>query len=136
MGICRRFVRAAVVITLMFQVMMTGFGAISVCVDRPHTHAGVPAPDCPIHHQQSSVAPSHHEHHGHAQPGATSNSSRIACRCAGDPLSFLISDIGVLPDNVSVRVPTLPAGPISLVRPTTIDHRNPPPSPPPRPSLT
>jgi hypothetical protein len=136
MSICRRFIRAAAVIALMFQVMVTSLGAISVCVDRPHTHAGIPAPDCPTHHQSSAVAPSnHHGHHGHAQHGTTSDTSRITCRCASDPPSFLISDIGILPHVVSVGVPTLIASPMSAIRPTTIDRRISPPSPPPRSSL-
>jgi hypothetical protein len=137
MSSCRRFIRAAAVIALILQVMVTSLGAISVCVDRPHTHAGVPAPDCAMHHQPSPAASSnHHEHHGHAQHGAASDTRRIVCRCAADPRAFLVSDIGVLPSGVSVRVPARPASPVPAVDPTAIDLRIPPPSPPPRPTLT
>ena len=31
---------------LAIQVSVSALGTIGMCVDRPHTHGGVPAPDC------------------------------------------------------------------------------------------
>jgi hypothetical protein len=132
MGICRRLTAVMAVITLGLQVIVAAVGTVSLCMDRPHTHGGVPAPDCPMHHQQPAAATTEDHHQHGAQRDATSDASRVGCRCSSDPLSFLISDIGVVPDRISVRLPV--PGVLSLMpfKTTTLDVRIAPLSPPPR----
>ena len=43
---------AVAVALLIIQVSVSALGTIGMCVDRPHTHGGVPAPDCLMHNSQ------------------------------------------------------------------------------------
>lgn len=134
-----RFIGATAVVTVTFHIVMTTAAMLSVCVDRPHMHAGRAAPDCAMHHQQAQAPESHHQHVGHhgvAHDESSGDTTRMTCRCSSDPLSFLVSDIGVVADPISVRVPTSRRATITAVTSGTIDLRIPPLSPPPRPSLS
>lgn len=138
MGIPRRFIGVTAVVTLTLQLAVTTVAMISVCVDRPHTHGGRSAPDCAMHHQQAPAPASgnHHEHHAAVAHEPTPDTSRVACRCSSDPLSFLVGDIGAMPDRISVRVPPAVRSTMAAFTSGTIDIRIPPLSPPPRPVLS
>jgi hypothetical protein len=138
MAVRHRFLGATAVVTLTLQVVMTTAAMLSVCVDRPHTHTGRAAPDCAMHHQQSQAAESHQRHLGHhegAHRESSGDTTRMTCRCSSDPLSFLVGDIGVVGDRISIRVPTSDGPTITAFTSGTIDLRIPPLSPPPRPVL-
>ena len=134
MEICRRLIAT---ITMGFQLIMVSVGALSACVDRPHTHGGIAAPDCAMHHQQSQPdpdgMPAHHQHHGdHATNSApASDEVQIRCACSSDLMSYLVGDALALPDGVDApswtSVPAIPS-----FAPTTIDFALAPTSPPPR----
>jgi hypothetical protein len=137
MGI-RRLTSATAVVTLSLQLIVTALSAVSLCLDRPHTHGGLPAQDCPMHHQHqpAAIAEANHQHHAGAHQDATPDASRIGCRCSSDTLLFLISDLGVFPERVLVRVPTSTGLLVTAFKTATLDLRIPPLSPPPRPSLS
>ena len=130
-------------ITLSFQLLLTGFGALITCVDQPHRHGGVAAPDCVMHHQPShspdAPAATAGHHHGAPHDGAphdtasntASDTPRISCRCSSDPMSFLVGEAATLPDTV--QAPFQPASPalVTFAR-TSIDFTVAPASPPPR----
>jgi len=114
-------------------------GPIGMCVDRPHTHGGIPAPDCLMHQPQgASTAPvaSAHNHHHHQDNNAPADTARLACSCSADPLTLLTTEIAILSGSISM--PSL-----DLVAASTPDRVSPAPdvylsplSPPPRPSIS
>ncbi len=142
MAICRRLTAA---IAMSFQLVMVSVGALSACVDRPHTHGGVAAPDCAMHHQQSQPdpdgMPAHHQHHGahhgmsahhETNPAPAPEGVQIGCRCASDLMSYLVSDAAALPDAASTPSHGSVPAVVSFAL-TTIDFAIVPTSPPPRP---
>jgi hypothetical protein len=138
MGMQRRFIGATAVVTSMLQLAVTTVAMISVCMERPHTHAGRAAPDCAMHLQQSPPRDvgNPHAHHAEAHHETAPDTSRMTCRCSSDPLSFVVGDIGVIPDRISARVPSPAPSTIATVTSAAIDLRVPPLSPPPRPILS
>ena len=48
---------AVTVAVLILQVSVSALGTIGMCVDRPHTHGGVPALDCLMHESQPAGTP-------------------------------------------------------------------------------
>lgn len=138
MAIRHRFTRATAVVTLTLQIAMTAAAMLSVCVDRPHTHGGRVAPDCAMHHQELQASENHHQHGHHADADHESreNITSIACRCSSDPLSFLVSDIGMVADRTAIRIPTSARSTITVFTSGTVDLHIPPLSPPPRPPLS
>jgi hypothetical protein len=133
MEICRRLIAT---ITMSFQLIMMSVGALSACVDRPHTHGGIAAPDCAMHHQQPQSdpdgMPAHHQHHGaHHGTAPASDEVQIRCACSSDLVSYLVGDAAPLPDVVAAPSRrTVPA--IVSFAPTPIDFALAPTSPPPR----
>jgi hypothetical protein len=129
MGVYRRL---TALITLTFQLILTTVAALNACVDRPHRHGGVAAPDCAMHHEASaSATPEHHHHHADGQPESTSNAKQIRCRCASEPVPLLTAEAAALTDPVSILF-SKSAPPIVASMPTAIDFRVAPLSPPPR----
>ena len=130
--------QAVAVALLAIQLGVSALGVIDMCVDRPHTHGGIPAPDCLMHMSQpASTAPetSNHSHH-HDDSNTPSSTAQLACSCSSDPLTMLTTEIAVIPIGVSVDLPNLivlsspeRAQSAPEVRPTPL-------SPPPRPSLS
>jgi hypothetical protein len=123
---------------LALQVSVSALGIVGVCVDRPHTHGGVPAPDCLMHHSQpESTAPgaSTHDHHHQHDESASTDMARLACTCSSDPITLMTPEIAVVPLGVPVVTPDLvvPSSPEHTDR--TPDVRLVPLSPPPKPSL-
>ena len=124
---------------LVIQVGVSALGTIGMCVDRPHTHGGVPAPDCLMHQQQAMgnlPAASNHNHHHQHDTGTSTNTASVSCSCSGDPLTMFSTAIAVLPSDLAVALPDLIT--VSPARRTqsVTDVRRAPLSPPPRPSFS
>jgi hypothetical protein len=131
--------RGVAAVTLSVQLAVAVLGTVGMCLERPHTHGGVPAPDCPMHHRQpddAAVEPAdHHHHHGSTAPSSDSD-TRIGCRCASDVLSLMLATVAVVSDPAPLVVPaTRPLRP-SVVDERMIDAHVSPLSPPPRPTLS
>jgi hypothetical protein len=124
---------------LVIQIGASTLGTIGMCVDRPHMHDGIPAPDCLMHQQQSATgapAASTHNHH-HQHDGRTpANGARLACSCSSDPLTFLTMEIAVVPDAPSIASPDLMARSLPERSQSAPDVRLGPIAPPPKPSLS
>jgi len=130
--------QAVVVALLAIQLGVSALGVIGMCVDRPHTHGGIPAPDCLMHTSQpAGTAPeaSNHGHHHH-DSGTPTNTAQLACSCSSDPLTLMTTEIAVVPIGISVGLPDL----IALSSPeraqSAPEVRPTPLSPPPRPSFS
>ena len=139
MDICRRLNGATAVITLALQVCTAAVGAVRMCAETVHTHGGVQAPECPMHHRQPAapVSDPDHQHHADAADHAGSgSSSRVGCRCPSETKVLPIGDIGMVSDRFFVRVPTPLLSAVAPVARTTFDLQTPPLSPPPRTTLS
>ena len=127
---------AAILVSI--QVGISALSAIGMCLDRPHTHGGVPAPDCFMHSSQGdATAPDapNHSHHSHDDSGPAGG-ARVACSCPSDPLTLLTIEIAVVPAGISIGFPGSTASAPSERTPSVPDVRPTPLSPPPRPSLS
>jgi hypothetical protein len=127
------------VAVLALQMGVSVLGTIGMCVDRPHTHGGVPAPDCLMHHSQpDSTSPetSNHGHHGEHDGGKPPDTPRLACRCSADLLTLLTAEIAVIPIGISIGSPDVAASALHERVQSAPDVRLVPLSPPPKPSLT
>ena len=130
--------RLIATITMSVQLIMMSAGALSACVDRPHTHGGMAAPDCAMHHQQSRPdpdrMPAHHQHHG-AHHGANSppasDGVQISCRCSSDLMSYLVGDAATLPEVVAAPSRSSAPAIVSFAQ-TPMDFAPAPAYPPPR----
>src|SRR5687768_18137875 len=72
--------------TLSAQLLVLVLGTAQMCADREHTHGGIAAPDCQMHHASGGGhGLSEHAHHGHVSDEATGG-AQIKCRCANDLL--------------------------------------------------
>jgi hypothetical protein len=118
----------------MLQLGMTTVAMIGVCMARPHTHGGRAAPECATHLQQSPrpVSENPHAHHAEALHETGPDTRRMTCRCSSDPLSFLVGDVGVIPDRIAARFLSPARSTIAAFTSGTNDVRIPPLSPPPR----
>jgi hypothetical protein len=129
---------AVTVAVLILQVSVSALGTIGMCLDRPHTHGGVPAPDCLMHESQpagTTPEASTHGHHHQHDNGTSTDTARVTCSCASDPLTLLTTDVAVV-SNISIALLDCVA-PLSLERTQSApDVRLAPLSPPPRPSLS
>lgn len=126
------------VAVLALQMSVSVLGTIGMCVDRPHTHGGVPAPDCLMHHSQpDSTSPetSSHGHHGHHDESNSPETPRLACSCSADPLTLLTAETAVIPIGVSVSLPDVSAPARQERVQSASDVRLVPLSPPPKPTL-
>ena len=103
-----------------------------------HTHAGIAAPDCPMHHEATEPQPAAHapHHHGNTGSQTPSTDERLSCSCAGDLTAIHYGPHAIAPSPALV----LPPAPATLVvsagelRPASL--LLPPDSPPPRVSLS
>ena len=114
------------------QSLVVALGTAQVCVDRQHTHAGLAAPDCAMHHQHAGGSASGHAHHGHNGASPQSTDVQISCRCSIDVPATLLGESGIVESPV-VASPSLHV--VLLARPPAEsfpEHVNPPSSPPPR----
>jgi hypothetical protein len=130
---------AVAVALVAIQLGVSALGVIGMCVDRPHTHGGIPAPDCLMHMSQSaSTAPdaSNHAHHHHHDGGTPANAPQLSCSCSSDPLTLMTTEIAVFPIGVSIGLPNLVDLSSSERAQSAPDMRLAPLSPPPRPSLS
>src|SRR5262245_23140608 len=128
---------AVAVALLAIQLGVSVLGVAGMCVDRPHTHGGIPAPDCLMHMAQpDGTAPeaTNHSHHHHHDGGTPTNTAQLACSCSSDPLTLLTTEIAVVPIGGSIDLPGL-VDLSSTERPQSApDVQLAPLSPPPRPS--
>jgi hypothetical protein len=131
--------RSVAVALLILQVGMSTLGTIGMCVDRPHTHGGIPAPDCLMHQPQPAetapATPAHTHHHQHGGSTPT-DTARLACSCSADPLTLLTSEIAVVPIGLSIAAPDLITRPVPELSQPAPDVRVAPIAPPPKPSLS
>jgi len=128
---------AVAVALLAIQVSVSALGTIGLCVDRPHTHGGVPAPECLMHQQmQGTEAEAHHSHHHQQDNSSSTGTARLACSCSSDPLTLMTTEIAVLPGTVANQVPNLVTASSPERASSAPDMRLAPLSPPPRPSLS
>lgn len=127
------------VAVLALQMSVSVLGTIGMCVDRPHTHGGVPAPDCLMHHSQpdgTSPETSSHGHHGHHDESSPPDTPRLQCSCSADLLTLLTSEIAAIPVGISIGLPDVSAPGLHERVRSAPDVRLVPLSPPPKPSLT
>src|SRR5262245_54394081 len=104
---CRWY--AVAIALLAVQVSVSALGTIGMCVDRPHTHGGVPAPDCFMYHSQPGTEPetSHHNHQHHPDNSSSTDTPRLACSCSSDLLTLLTTEIAVVPGGIGITLPLL-----------------------------
>src|SRR5215510_10366171 len=132
----RRWYSVAIAL-LAVQVSVSALGTIGLCVDRPHTHGGVPAPDCLMHQQTQGTEPeaSHHGHH-HQDGSSSTGTARLTCSCSADPLTMQTTEIAVIAGSIGIPLPNI-ATASSPERVSSVpDMRRAPLSPPPRLSLS
>jgi hypothetical protein len=129
---------AVAVALLAVQVSVSALGTIGLCVDRQHTHGGVPAPDCLMHQQMQGTEPesSSHGHHHHQDGGSSTGTARLGCSCSADPLTLLTTEIAVTPGTVGIPLPNIVPASTPERASSAADMRPAPLSPPPRPSLS
>lgn len=136
MRVFRRRLAAATWLILSAQTLVLALGTARVCWDGNHTHGGVPAPDCAMHHQAGSDAPSthhgSHDHHATAAETATDSGASMICSCSNDVIPFDFGQTAFVP----VSAPWTPFVPVAVLAlqsdPPVVDVLFSPPSPPPR----
>jgi len=119
------------------QLGLSVLGVAGMCVDRPHTHGGIPAPDCLMHMSQpdgTEPQATNHSHHHHHGGGTPSNTAQLTCSCSSDPLTLLTTEGAVVPIASSIALPGLVALSSSERAQSAPEVRLAPLSPPPRPS--
>jgi hypothetical protein len=150
MDTIRRRAAAIALATLCIQLALGPVSAARLCADLPHTHRGLPAPDCPMHDQapegmlpegaeagaatgSEPMAGHHHGHGGHAapeqQPAATTH---VNCECSSELPPLALLDKGICPEPVAAPDATLVAGLVAAAIPSPLNLRLAPAPPPPR----
>ncbi len=117
---------------LSVQMVVLTLGTVRVCVDGgAHTHGGVPAPDCAMHHALPPGTAAEHAHHGHATNSSDTDGPRIACRCSDEAPSTYLGQLAVIESHV-VAAPYIQAVMVSMSAVPAVGRRFSPPAPPPR----
>ncbi len=120
--------------TIAAQVLLPAVFVAGLCIDRPHAHAGIAAPDCAMHHAAGDAAadPSHHasRHGGHGDAPVTG--ARFECRCPADVPPFVAAEGMVVLDLVVAPRPVAVARAVMIGDDRFADTRIAPSSPPPR----
>jgi hypothetical protein len=130
----RRFYAVAMALVAI-QIGLPALGSIGMCVDRPHTYNGLPAPDCLMHASLPAGAvaeASHHEHNG----SMPDDGARLVCSCSSDAITLLTTETAVAPRGLSVPGPNLAFRPSPGQAKQAPDVRLTPLSPPPEPALS
>ena len=85
------------VATLAIHAAGVAVGALRVCWGSEHTHAGVAAADCPMHHD-APAQDTHYGHHAHGDAAAPANDDgqQLACGCSSDPGSPYVGPAGIV----------------------------------------
>jgi len=131
-------VNAVAAVLVAIQLSVSALATIGMCVNRPHTHGGVPAPDCVMHDGQSggtSPESSHQRHHQHGN-STPADTAQVTCSCSADPITLLTTDIAVAPGIIVNLLPNLPTPRPSGRTQAVSDVRLAPLSPPPRITLS
>lgn len=129
---------ATAVALLAIQLGVSVLGVASLCVDRPHTHGGIPAPECLMHMSQPGTAPeaTNHGHPHHHDNSTPTNTAQLVCSCSSDPLTLLTTEISVEPIRMSIALLDLAARSSSERAQSVPEVRLAPLAPPPRPALS
>jgi hypothetical protein len=133
----RQFLTVAALVTIAVQLTLTTAGTPIACANTPHTHNGLPAPDCPMHHapDTASSMPAGHEHHHHSG-SQTDDGAQLACGCSSDLPAFRIVGGAVVSTPVSVAQPASTEVTVSVATTPPLERFNSPLTPPPRLSFT
>src|SRR4029450_9387144 len=103
-------VNAVAAVLVAIQLSVSALAPIGMCVNRPRTHGGVPAPDCVMHDRQSggtTPESSHQRHHQHGN-STPANTAQATCSCSADPITLLTTDVAVAPGIIVNLLPDLP----------------------------
>ena len=114
------------------QSLFLAVATAQVCVEREHEHAGVPAPDCAMHHQHGARSEPRDVHPSHTGMPPAGTDIQISCRCSTDVRPPMLGENGLI-EGPQAGSPSLQI--VMLARPTAgsvPEHVNPPSSPPPR----
>ena len=131
--------RAIAALALSVQLTVAILGTVGLCLERAHTHAGVPAPDCLMHHTASPDVPGEPaQHHHHHSPDTTppTGTTSIGCSCAGDALLLLLAPAAVLAEPSRLTTPGVAVADLPPVTERLVELHAAPLSPPPRASLS
>jgi len=129
--------RAIAALALSVQLAVAILGTVGLCLERPHTHGGVPAPDCPMHHTVTPGAaaePTEHHHHHHQAPETTPlpGTAGIGCSCAGDALLMLLASTALLVEPSRLATAAVAGAALPPLTERIVDLHAAPLSPPPR----
>ena len=130
----RRPFAVTAVLTFTVQMIVAASPTVTACVDRPHTHGGVAASDCPMHHQAPGTpAGTEHAHHNHASSTPPIDGHpTIGCRCTADVPLLFVDAVATLEGAVAEAL-FLEASPLTPPRDTALASQDfCPPLPPPR----
>jgi hypothetical protein len=130
------------VLALGVQLAAAVMGTVGMCLERPHTHGGIPAPECAMHHGANPAEDAaHHHHHGSAPANgreshhSTGGSAAFECRCMGDVLSLLTATAVLVDPGTLTFSPDRERVPHGADRTPAEGHASPL-LPPPRPTLS
>ena len=130
--------RAIAALAMSVQLAVAILGTVGLCLERPHTHGGIPAPDCPMHHTVpppgAAAEPTEHHHHHHQTPETTpsSGTASIGCSCAGDALLMLLASTALLVEPSWLATPAAAGADLPPLTERIVDLHAAPLSPPPR----
>lgn len=131
----RRYVAAVACALVSVQLLGVALQAARFCVHREHTHAGVAAPDCPMHHHGPAQLrdSGHRAHHaGRHSGGDDEGRPRMSCHCPSDVAAMSAGPMAIVLVALSYS-PSLERGAREgVTRPSIVELRSSPPSPPPR----
>lgn len=131
---------AIAVTTLAMHVAVVTLGAVRVCWASEHTHTGVAAEDCPMHHhgaKHSSQAAHDGSHaHGTSAVPVSDDGQQLACGCANDPTSPYVGPSGMLPPPAVLSHTEAPVLVSRQAAESPDDLRFPPLAPPPRSNIS
>jgi hypothetical protein len=116
------------------QVLVLALGTAQLCLEREHTHGGIAAPDCPMHHQSAGASDaSEHAHHSHSTASdVPTGDEQITCHCSGDLSLMYLGPVGVF-EFASAPSPFVEGALLDSPSATSAaDRYFSPPSPPPR----
>jgi hypothetical protein len=131
----RRHLIAFAWTVLSVQAAGLALGTAQACRNQEHTHGGVAAPDCPMHHHTGAdprPASPPHVHQGQAPDADRNETTSVSCRCSNEQNPTVLGQIAILQPEVSYT-PFVQAALIGVARDGSLtDLWSSPPSPPPR----
>ena len=133
MDVPRRLLTVAALVTMAVQLTLAAAGTLIACANTPHTHNGLPAPDCPMHHAPDAApsVPAGHEHH-HQSGAQTDDGGRLTCGCSSDIPAFVVVGNALIPASTPVAQPASREVATMVATTTTLERFSPPLTQPPR----